>query len=134
MGYELSWLKENRVAQIIMQGNVTLQEANQLNDDVIRLLDAAAPPIHFVTDITHMGKFPTNALQIKKSLAYLGHRNAGWFLIVGGNALVNTIATVLTQFLRKDYRMFRTHRQAFEFLAKQDATLSDLAVAQQPQT
>ena len=126
MPYEISWSEDKRLLFTRAHGNVTVQETVQMSQIATERLAEGNPPIHFVVDITDIQKFPTNILQLKNTVSYLRHPNMGWLVVVGSNALLNTLGAIISQLLGANFRTFRTRKGALDFLAQMDPTLNNL--------
>src|SRR5258705_10114284 len=92
MPYRLSWYHENHVIYAAVSGNFTVAEFEAYGEELIgSYLDSATCPLHIISDVTRMEKFPTQVwTAIRATQPWLRHRNLGWIILLknGSNPML----------------------------------------------
>lgn len=126
MAYEIYWQQENRVIGVRLWGDTSVQELRSMSADMMAYLDAGVSPIHSITDITQLRKFPPSVIAIKGAAPHINHPNLGWSIVVGGPALAQSFVQIVARVASLHYYMCRTVDESLNFLTIQDATLAKL--------
>lgn len=127
MPYSVAWFRPNHVIQLQLIGSVTLDEAKQINAELVALLDQAESPIHMIADATTLESFPKNILQIKNTQAYLQHPQLGWILFVSKpNPLIRFFATTVAQVIGTRLRMVETISECVAILDKISSNMNEI--------
>lgn len=123
MAYTVGWHQNQRVIQVRFWGDTTVEELKEMFESLIEHMDTGDAPVHTLTDVTEMRKFPLSIAAIKNTMPRADHPNQGWNVVVGGPVLVQSFSQIISRVLNVRYRSFQTMDEALEFLATQDETL-----------
>jgi hypothetical protein len=131
MPYRLSWYQENHVINAAISGNFTVPEFEAYGEELIEnYLDSAIHPIHIISDVSQMERFPTQVwTAIHATEPWLRHRNLGWIMLLspGGNAMLRFLVSAVNQVVGIRYHVVETHEEAYMLLQQLDKTLPDQA-------
>jgi hypothetical protein len=119
MPIENYWLVENRVLITRLEGNITLDEFLEVSREGTRMIDSGIAPVYSVVDMTQLTHFPMRVNELK-AIADLGTSSKlSWIMVYGlKNSLVQFFASVFTQILRTNYRVFKTQHEALDMISK----------------
>lgn len=135
MPHKHGWFIENRIFYNQYHGDVSAEEVQQMAITNLKYLDdSEAPLVHCFVDIENIGSIPLRFNALKESAQMsLDHPKIGWIIAYGkDNRFVTFLGTMVTQFFKSRYRLFKTYEEAIEFLQSMDATLPDLKAADNP--
>lgn len=128
MGYEISWILEERVVHVQFQDAVTSEQLHKANYMTKHYLSNGddANVMHVIIDISNAIKFPTDLKDLEDLL--LSHKNpgTGWVILVGGNRLARLLTATLSQITQVQFRAAPTIEDGLAFLAQRDPTLPNL--------
>jgi hypothetical protein len=132
MAYKTSWLIENRIIHININGDINLDALNAMTEDVIRLIEGNnVPHVHLLINDKHVKAIPKQILKMLASSRSLRHPRLGWLVIYGtDNKLFKFLAQMLSRTINLKHRRFLTLEEALAFLQSVDATLPQLDVPQ----
>lgn len=131
MPYEVGWLVPRRVVAVRVTGDLVLPEIELGSREVIALLDSSEAPAHIVIDISRMKSYPVRVSTLVDSSTYLRHPHVGWLVIYGvSNFVLEVVISTLGKLARVRLRKAASQAEAFQFLARQDPTVSGLLSAQ----
>jgi hypothetical protein len=132
MAYDISWLIENRIIHIIINGDVNSDALNAMTDDVMRLLDENhTPQVHLLINDKQIKVVPKQILKMLNSSRSLRHPRLGWLIIYGtDNKLFRFLTQMLSRMINLKQRRFLTQEEAITFLQTVDATLPELNISQ----
>jgi hypothetical protein len=126
MPSEASWYQDQRVIYWRVWGQITLEDIAQINKDQQKLLSVGTAPVHTISSIGDVDRFPTDLRQLKEALDGVNHPHLGWTLVVGPTTPLKRFVTMtVTQMIIPDarLRMFNTMEEAVEFLRHVDETV-----------
>lgn len=123
MALELGWHRENRIIKGQFVGDLSVEDLIALGKTAQEYVEQGVAPVHFVVDVTKMGKFPQNVVVLRNSLSYLKNPKMGWNVIVGTPAIVAAFAQIIARVTGVSYKNVATMDAAMEFLERVDATL-----------
>jgi hypothetical protein len=123
MAYHVEWYHPNRVILARFWGDTSVEELKEMFESLIARMDVGDAPVHTISDITEMRKFPLSIAAIKNAMPRADHPNQGWNVVVGGPVLAHSFSQIISRVLNVRYRSFQTRDEALEFLAMQDETL-----------
>jgi hypothetical protein len=128
MAHEISWLVPNKVINMYVNGDMTLESLTAFSDDVIQHIEASdAPLVHLLIDERDMGGFPSQIKRVLDSAQFLRHPRLGWFVIYGtDNKVLKFISYMVAQVAHIRHRRFVTQAEALAFLQTIDSTLPNL--------
>jgi hypothetical protein len=119
---EISWLVENRIALIVWEGVVTLDDAETATQASIRLIREGTAPVHVINDTSVVKKFPS-LLELRRVGARETHANAGWAIMVVTHPVLRFLVSILLQLAGTKYRLVATRQEAVDFLMSRDSSL-----------
>jgi hypothetical protein len=125
MPVEVSWLHPERITFIRLYGVVSLNEIKDLVDEVQDRLNNAEAPIHFITDISGIGRYEIGLSQLRSLFAPL-HRSSGWTVIYGSNKIIRFFASVLFQLYRGKLYFVDTYDEALAYILQVDPSCKDI--------
>jgi hypothetical protein len=130
MAYSMTWLIQDRVAQLTLSGGVTLEDiiaySAQIHDEY---LGNRTKPIHFIFDVAAMSGFPTQVIAIKRaSESYMHHQAMGWVVFVGiQNPLMGFLANTVAQTQKIKSQQAKTVEEAMGRLKRLDPSIADVS-------
>lgn len=126
----LNWLKEQRVAVVHFDGNLTIEEIESYDHEVQQMLDQSSDKVHVIADLTKVTQFPVNMMRVREVLTYHKHARLGWHVLVNErpNPLMNFFATAISNVAGLKVQHARTLEEAAVTLARVDMTLGELKV------
>lgn len=125
MAYHFEWLLPKRVIFCYVSGTQTMEEARHSARELMARLDAGEAPTHYIADLRHNDKLPTNNIrEIQEMISFVHHPHLGWIVVVGrSNPTINYLLTVVAKLTRIRYRAVDTPQEATAFLSNVDDTL-----------
>jgi hypothetical protein len=127
------WYFEDRVLIAHYIGQVTQEELEERDDELIDILNnARVPLVHFLVDQTQRtGKINLNYYRNLKSPF---HTRFGWWIVYGQtNPLMRVIGMMAAKALRLNFRYVESHEDAIKFLKSVDISLDGMSSRQTPQ-
>lgn len=128
MAHSVEWYRESRIIFSTVGGNLEFDELIEWGNQIQQHLNGGHAPVHLLVDVSQMTRYPTNVLQIRNSLPFLGNPALGQVMLIGGSSSLNTLARVVTALSGKPLSGFRTMKTALDSLVQHDHSLSDLQV------
>lgn len=126
MPHIVNWLIENCLVLIKVSGDVSVEDAEVINAEVVALLRAGEPPVHVLSDLTELRKFPFDLIGMRRALSYLQEPNLGWVMAYGPSSIASSFARLLTSLVRVRLRFVRDQADALNVLAGMDARIKAL--------
>lgn len=127
MPYQLSWYRENYIVLATVSGDFSLAELEAYGNELSQhYLEGAQTPIHVISDVSAMKKFPTHALTaIRTSESWLRHPKLGWVILIdkNSNPMLRFLLATVTQVVKLKYRMVATPEEALSLLYNLDPAL-----------
>ena len=129
MAYQISWLVEGRVMQIIVNGTTTVEEIQDQALSLTKYLDnGQGPLVHTFIDLLQLENFPINLSLLNNSMAStLQHSKVGWNIVITSNRMVKFLTSLVMQLSKVRFRTFATWEEGIAFLNDMDSTLPDLS-------
>jgi hypothetical protein len=112
-----------------ISGDITLEDIAEINDEIVALLYAGRAPIHMVTDLKHLGKFPFDLIGVRRAATYLQHPKLGLSVAYGVARLASSFAQLLTQIAGVKLRFVQSYADALKHLMAEDAEIKALVEA-----
>ena len=127
MDYVLEWHIPKRVLLVKLSGDVSLEDLEQFNGDMIRFIEQGIAPVHLVSLADNIRHVPTNLMRIKQIVTYLQHPNMGWMIIVQEkpNPLTGFMVSVATQAAGMKMRQVKSVDDSLETLRRIDLSLGN---------
>jgi hypothetical protein len=126
MPYENGWYVGNRIAFQRIYGNVTIEDLQQNLQSTLVLIDTGTPPVHVISDLREIVKFPMNVNQLKEVFQLPERPNMGWTVIITNNALLRFFTSIIVQIARTNYKIVTSYEDAVDLLRRIDPTLGEL--------
>lgn len=126
MSYTFNWLVTNRVVNFSLGETYTLEDAGQLNTQMLDLLNHSTQPLHMLVDLTILRHYPLRVTEEVWSITQcLRHSQMGWMLVInhGANPMAHFIATVVSKTTGVKMRFVKSREEAMEILHRMDLTL-----------
>jgi hypothetical protein len=123
MGYTIGWHIPDRVVLITFIGTLTLNDIDRMNLDTMALVGQGAPPVHVVSDLLGMDRYPTSIKEISKFIRNDMKARLGWTIVITRNKLVRFMSGVIIQLTGTRLRFFDTREEALAFLYENDVSL-----------
>lgn len=126
MSYTFNWLVTNRVVNFSLGETYTLEDAGQLNTQMLDLLNHSTQPLHMLVDLTILRHYPLRVTEEVWSITQcLRHPQMGWMLVInhGANPMAHFIATVVSKTTGVKMRFVKSREEAMEILHRMDLTL-----------
>jgi hypothetical protein len=124
MPYTIGWHIPDRVVLITFEGTMTLDDIDHMNLDTMALVGQGVPPIHVVSDLLAMERYPTSIQEISKFIRNDMKARLGWTIVITRNKLVRFMSAIIIQLTGARLRFFDTLDDALIFLHDNDVTLS----------
>lgn len=123
MPHTIEWLQEGKVIMSRFYGVLTMQEMFEATPEYIALFEEGNPPVHIITDMSGLTQYPTNLLQTREALSYMGHEGMGWQAYYGAPALASSLINVFTTVMQTRLSTFRSFDLAIAFLHEKDSAV-----------
>ncbi len=128
--YKLSWLVENRVIHLQIDGEYELEVVQKLVAEVKPMVDMGTAPVHVVWDMSGITKMPKNHREPVNEMGELRyHPNGGWITMITNSVMLRFAGQIATVFLGANYRAVASFDEAVETLCRVDQTVVPLLKA-----
>ena len=126
MDYQLEWHIPKRVLNLIVSGDVSLEDLVRFNKDVLSYLEDGTAPVHLVSIGNNIRRVPTNLMLIKQTVTYLQHPSMGWTIIVQekANALTGFMVSVAAQATGMKLHQVKNVADGLETLRRLDQSIA----------
>ena len=129
MPFQLSWYRENQVVYATVSGNFTVTEFESYGEELVELyLDSASYPIHIISDVSRMERFPTQVwTAIRATEPWLRHPNLGRIVLLssGGNPMLRFLLTAVNRVVGIRYHVVESTEEAYMLLQQLDEKLNE---------
>src|SRR5262245_15038928 len=78
MQHQISWEILTRVICIKYSRNVTIEEMDVINRELLEMIEQGTPLIHFISDLKELGQFPASISAMKDTLTLFRNPSVGW--------------------------------------------------------
>ncbi|PJF36192.1 MAG: hypothetical protein CUN49_06695 [Candidatus Thermofonsia Clade 1 bacterium] len=126
MGYSVDWLIKDRLILLNTSGDISIEEIEAIDRDIIQLLEAGQAPVHILADMKELGKFPFDLISMRRAATYLNHPKLGLIMAYGVSRIAASFAQLLTQLAGVRLRFSRDYAEAVTSLAAEDAHIKAL--------
>lgn len=121
----LNWYLKNRIIFQRQIGDVSIDDVQHSNDQIIKMLDVGASPVHVVIDSSYVTNTPTNLLQLSYATNFIKHPSKGWLITISNTPMPSFLARMIPQIAGcQRYRVFSELEHGLEFLKQQDPSLN----------
>lgn len=124
MPYQIEWHLENHVLMTTYEGELTIDELRESNQNTKDFVENTSHTVHNIVDINALEKFPTTIKEMIGVADSLKHENIGWFVIIGSNRLQSFVVGVLAQIFGAQIKSVNTLEEALTFLRNVDSDLT----------
>lgn len=115
--YEISWLIPNRVALLVQNKDISIEETVRMVEEVNTLLgDSDAPKLPVVVDITPLGSTGNNVGQATREFRSARSDKWGFTVVIGAKGVNQFIAQLVLQLARIEVRLAKDMNDALEIL------------------
>ncbi len=126
MAAKNDWYLDKRIIYSVLEGDLSIDDVIQINDEILELLKHGNERVYLVTDTTKVGRFPVNLTQLSKAIEYLKEPNLKAVVTIGtNNLLTRFVASTMTQVWHIELKMVNSMDEALAYLFKLDPTLQD---------
>lgn len=123
MGYQTGWYIENRIIFTQYGEKITLEEMQNVNDDVQKLLDEGNAPVHIIFDVSQLKEFPIDLSKARETLAHFSHPKMGWLIGYGMNPVMKFLSTVIANMFGVQLKSVNSFDEALSLLKRIDFSL-----------
>ncbi len=136
MGYQVSWLLDNRILLVAYEGVMTkadlqayLAEAAEMRDRANALLGEGGPLVHTLTDARGMTGTDLSLKEALKTLEALRQQRVGWSVYIPASKTDEYFSVVGHQIAGVRFRCVPSISDAVDFLKRMDESLRDFDYA-----
>ncbi len=127
MGYQLSWLVEDRVMFCYVSGVMTRDDMVLLIDDVATRIRNGKPPVHYIGDSTQLEKLDLTVRDIHLLFRFIRRPpESGWNLDVTTNRFTRFVGGIASHLAGIRYRQMNSIEDAITYLQQADLTLPEI--------
>jgi hypothetical protein len=125
MPYDISWLVENQVINLVLDGEMTVETIDEMSKTIIQYLDSSDKPlVHLLIDDSHASSSIRHIKSVMEVGKALGHPRFGWLIIYGStNKTYQFMSYLISQITKIRHRRFATLAETLEFLHTVDVTV-----------
>lgn len=130
MPIELQWVVAERLIHTRLNGYVAPADVTQFADQVREMMESVETPlVHNLVDLAGLERFSTNIADYMQ-LSLQPAPNAGWIMIIGGNAMMRFVLNILTSRVGRQFSDVRiayvaSYAEAIEFVVARDPHLTE---------
>jgi hypothetical protein len=126
MSATASWYQPGRIVHVVIEGDLTLDDAETVNQVVTQYIREGQPPVHLLVEATRLGKFPLDLKRFPKLTGYLHEPNLGKMAVITSQgALTKFFASIITQAAHIEMKLFDKLDDGMTFLRRVDITLQN---------
>jgi hypothetical protein len=122
MAYELSWYAPDKVLLLTLSGDYTLQDASQVDEQIVEALDQSPAPLLLVIDARNMMR-PHNFQELRGAQSYMHHDNLRRIVSVADDRIVMLAMIAIFNLGRAALMMFNDFHKANTFLDREVARI-----------
>jgi hypothetical protein len=122
MAYELSWYAPDKVLLLTLSGDYTLQDASQVDEQIVEALDQSPVPLLLVIDARNMMR-PHNFQELRGAQSYMHHDNLRRIVSVADDRIVMLAMIAIFNLGRAALMMFNDFHKANTFLDREVARI-----------
>ena len=126
MPFQSSWYIEKRIRYVELTGELSVEDLRGIIK-VTNAVEETDGPIHSITDIAKLTKFPTNPMQLGDVFkGYDSTSTSGWSVVVSNNVLANFALVIVSKFSDARFQTVSNIEEALKFLCEIDPTVEPL--------
>jgi DNA invertase Pin-like site-specific DNA recombinase len=123
MSYTVRWLAEPYAVFFEVIGDFPTTEIIAFNAEINSLISGGERPVHVVSDLSRVGSFPHNLVELRKTITFLQNANIGLITIFGAPRLAAAFAQMLINLSGMKTQFVRNYSEALTHLAAKDARI-----------
>ncbi len=116
MPYEFKLLDDPHVSLVTFTGKVTQEEIEAESIQALEALNRCTETFFAIADLTQKPVFAANVLKIQKAMEVVNHKQFGWAIIIGVNALASFWVELLGRSVGMKFKAFQNPEDAFAFV------------------
>jgi hypothetical protein len=118
MAYKVFWHVPHQVLFVELDGQLSLDDFNQINNTVLSHLDDATGDTGFtlLVNTAQVSSVPQAFQQLKASQTYVQRRDLQYIVVVGNNKLIRLMMLLTFNLCRPALHFFEDIERAYEFL------------------
>lgn len=110
------WYVPQKILLITLDGEISLANAQVINDTIISKLDEGIAPVHLIIDTRTVKRAPVNIFKLRQKLSYLFDARLGHICLCHTLPVIASIAVVITAFAKVDLHIVNSPAEAIEKL------------------
>lgn len=123
MAYLIQWHIPQRVLQIKLSGEVSLQDMVKMIDETHTYVNSGQAPVHILIDATDYANTPVNFQEISKIAPTMGNPNTGWWVLINPGKMMWFTSTILSKLLGVKIKTSNSLEEALLILERVDLSL-----------
>lgn len=123
MSFSHQWYQENRIVEIVFDGDVTTDGIASYNDVMTSYMEQGSAPVHVIIETSNIGAINIHPRELLQATAYLKHPNMGWVVLVGANGFVNFFMSVINTTTPMRFTKAKSKEAAYRILKDKDTSL-----------
>jgi hypothetical protein len=127
MAHRKQWMLENRVAWISYDGDISLEQMQEINAWLDEFLSEGQAPVHLILDTSKMGSVPNNLTVLRESLSALQKSGWGLVILIGMNRMVRFFAEVIGHQFGLQLKAADSVEEAKSLILEYDKTIGELS-------
>ncbi|MFW5691410.1 MAG: hypothetical protein ACOCXZ_02805 [Chloroflexota bacterium] len=121
MAHTLSWYMAGHVLALALDGQPSLQELRDINEEIIEVLDRSQTNLNIIIDAVNLRAGYQTADQLRSTQHYMNHPRLANVLVISDNKLNRLITLMAFCLSRAHFIQFDTHQKADAFLRRHGA-------------
>jgi hypothetical protein len=127
MAHTRQWMLEKRVAWIRYDGDISLEQMQEINTWLDEFLSEGQAPVHLILDTSKMGSVPNNITVLRESLSALQKSGWGLVILIGMNRMVRFFAEVIGHQFGLHLKAADSVEEAKSLILEYDKTIGELS-------
>jgi hypothetical protein len=128
--YENGYYIDKRIIYQHIYGEATLEDLKANLEGTNILIEEGIAPIHVISDLREVVKFPMNINQLKDLYTMSPHPKMGFTILLTNSTVLRFFISIIVQFVKTDYKMVNNYEEALDLLRRIDPTLEGLEPVQ----
>jgi hypothetical protein len=127
MAHTRQWMLEKRVAWITYDGDISLEQMQEINTWLDEFLSEGQTPVHLILDTSKMGAVPNNISVLRNSLSALQKSGWGLVILIGMNRMIRFFAEVIGKQFGLQLKAADSVEEAKSLILEYDKTIGELS-------
>ncbi|RMF79280.1 MAG: hypothetical protein D6737_11930 [Chloroflexi bacterium] len=124
MGYQVSWLEEQRVINVYTFGDLTFDDIRASSRITVEWIRSGVAPVHTIVDAREATQFPNRVNEFRQALVHPRSSKVGWIIVVTDDPIMKLFTSLIAKVFHYKLRIAKTHDEAIQFLQRIDNTLT----------